>query len=926
MKLTFAHAWILMLLWLVPAVGVWWYATARRRERNLALFVSGTLQPRLCPQRSAARLAWQAALFLAGLTVLIVAASRPRWGIREQMVYKRGRDVVIALDVSRSMLASDVYPNRLERAKVDLMDLIDDLDGDRAALLAFRHKAVLLCPLTTDYAYLRQALDTVDIDSAPRGETDIGDALNKALDAFETQDSSHKAIILISDGEDLTGGALEAAEQAGERGIPVFTVGLGNPRGARIPHEEHAGQFARFKGTEIVTKLDNETLDRIARASGGAYVPVATASTASTTLGELYRKRLSQILARDLEETLQRRHIERYQIFLLPAFLLMAATACLSRGRLAMVRRAPSDAAPGAPGERSAGALKDLTPPARDLKDISGKAAATALLLVASAAAFIGPGRARGQTTGAVPLLGGPPPQPAAVARDAATSTNAAAGPAVEIPAGRSGARMAQKLFRKGQYLEAAETYLKAAERSTRESQRDFMFNAAVAYYRAGNYERAASILQGLVQSSQTADTRAAEGLGAALYRQAGNLDDAVDAETLARREATLRQAAAAFQEALRQADESDDTGHNLALLLAALPPAEEKALIARLMQDHGETAPMELLTRMLGEQRRLLDAIPQAFTNDSPGQVAQLERLAAQQKTNANLWIPLKSKLMSVMGHANQEQLAALGSAMESTRDAMLDSASSLRDLDAAAYGLAATAEGNMYGMWKQFANYQEILSEDIRRQSNAVVETGQSIAALLPPGERALTDQAEVQQLTRMFLIRMPDPLPEEAAMLDDGMGPDAPPYPEGQKPSQQGLTAETHSNILDLAGQAMTAQDAALDLLQKGEQPAALGEQRKSLELLEEIKELLPRDPQQKPQPEKPPPQQQEPQPQPQEPPPEQQEQQQQEESPEEPPPEEDVAKLLERAREREQEYQDRQREQNRRMPLPPRERDW
>jgi Ca-activated chloride channel family protein len=301
--------------------------------------------------------------------LLLLAAARPQWGTREVAVYQRGRDLVIALDVSRSMLARDVHPNRLQRAKADILDLIRELRGDRAALLAFRYKGVLLCPLTTDYAYLRHALDSADVDSAPRGETDIGDAILKALDAFETDDGAHKAIVLISDGEDLTGQALQAAAKAKERGIPIFTVGLGSPQGAKIPDESARQPFTRYKGDEVVTRLNNEALHAIAEATGGAYIAVQTASTASTTLGVLYRDHLRNVTAQDLEETLQRRHVERYQVFLLPSVVLMLAGCFFSRGRLSASAAPAPRPDLGLPGH-GAVTPADRKPPAAP-KDIS---------------------------------------------------------------------------------------------------------------------------------------------------------------------------------------------------------------------------------------------------------------------------------------------------------------------------------------------------------------------------------------------------------------------------------------------------------------------------------------------------------------------------------------------------------------------------
>ncbi len=915
MTLSFAHPWMLILLWLVPLLGFWWYAAARRRERNLALFVSPTMQDLLQPRHSASRTVWQSVLLSLGILLMLFAASRPRWGVREQMVFKRGRDLVIALDVSRSMLAGDVYPNRLERAKVDLIDLIKDLDGDRAALIAFRHKAVLMCPLTTDYAYLRQTLDGITVDSAPRGETDIGDAIAKALSAFETADSNHKAIILISDGEDLTGRAVALSEQASERGIPIFTVGLGDQRGSRIPDVGRQGAFAQHKGTDIVTKLDNETLDQIAQISGGAYVPVGTASTATTTLGELYRKRLSHILAQDLEETLQRRHIERYQIFLVPAFVLFLAGACLSRGRLSTGGRR-SEVGGRKSEDRSHGArAKDMSPPRTPLKDISG----TVLLAIVTVGWCTA--MASAQISNTIPT------DPAQIGATNAP-TSVLRSPSSDIPPGRSGARMAQRLFRKSKYAEAAAVYEEAAKGSTRESQRDFMFNAAVAWYRAGEYAKAAAILQGLIQSRHDVDGPAARGLGSALHRRAEELDGAVDAATLKGREALLKRSAAAYQEALRAKEDNDDDRANLALVLGELPEAEEKALIAQLMQDHGQTQPFGLLETMLSEQRDILEICPQAFTNDSPGQIAQFESLAARQKANAHLWIPLKGKLLGMLqGKAGPDQLAMMNGAMDSIQDSMMDASAALRDLDAAGYGPAGDAESNLYAIWKQMADYTLLLREDLRRQSNAISRTEQAITAGTPSTEKTLLDQAEALSLTPLFVQRLPDALPEDAHMINE-LGPDGQPDASIQQPTDLGLTVEAHSNIVALAEEAVAAQQLALDHLQAGRQIDAMDEEMRSYDLLKQIEELLPKSPDQQQQQQDQqdqPQEQQEPQEEP--PPPEEQQQEQQQPEPEpQDISQEELEKLMERALEREKEYEERQRERNRSTPLSPRERDW
>lgn len=310
-----------------------------RSRGGLDAFMSRKLRERLAPGSATDHSAIQIAFLAMGLALLAVAIARPQWGRADAPVRTRGRNLLIALDVSRSMLAADVHPNRLERARVDIMDLLGDLGGDRAGLLVFRGKANMICPLTTDRAFLRQALDGVTIDSAPRGETDLADAIRKSVAAFDGMADENNAVILISDGEDLAGRAKTAAEEAGARSIPIFTVGIGDPSGADVPAAEGSGAM-KYKGETVRSRMTETTLREIASASGGAYIPLATSSTASTTLGAIYRQHLAKIAAKEMEEMIENRLVERYQLFLVPGLLLLLAAAALSRGRLAKATRA----------------------------------------------------------------------------------------------------------------------------------------------------------------------------------------------------------------------------------------------------------------------------------------------------------------------------------------------------------------------------------------------------------------------------------------------------------------------------------------------------------------------------------------------------------------------------------------------------------
>ena len=331
----FVYPWMLVLVALVPVAGAFWLFLRARAERRLEKIVAPALAGRLLPAASGPLARLQMPLMIAGLTLVALAAARPQWGHSSQKIEARSRNVVVALDVSRSMLVADVRPNRLERAKADIADLIDSLEGDRCALVAFRRTGVLLCPLTTDHAFLRSALEGAAPESAPRGETDLAAAIRTSLDALDPAADDHNAIILISDGGDLRGGALDAAALAKKRNVPVFTVGIGDPsRAGAVPGEDGKGT-QQYKGQVVTAKLEDKTLAAIAKASGGRYVPLATAGTAETTLGAIYRRFLRQVAAKEQAEEEELRATERFGVFLVPGLLLVLLAGGLSRGRFA---------------------------------------------------------------------------------------------------------------------------------------------------------------------------------------------------------------------------------------------------------------------------------------------------------------------------------------------------------------------------------------------------------------------------------------------------------------------------------------------------------------------------------------------------------------------------------------------------------------
>lgn len=906
MDLRFENAWILYLLWLVPAAAVWWYFIDRRRERALEAFVSREMQGKLRPPSSSWRFLWQLGLAATGLLLMLIACARPQWGTREERVLKRGRDLIMALDVSRSMLANDIHPSRLQRAKIDLMDLIKDLGGDRAGLIAFRRKAALLCPLTTDYSFLRQTLDAVGTYSAPPGETDIGDALVKSIDALESDSSSSsKAIILISDGEDLMGKGIEMARKAAEKNIPIFTVGLGSSKGSLIPEVRNKG-YVTFKGENVITKLDDESLHTIARTAGGVYIPVGNSSMASTTLGTLYREHLRKITAKEIEDTLHRNRVERYQVFLLPGIILLMACAFLSRGRLAIRTKA--------------------TLPAGKTRDNSRPPVAPATAISVLLVTLLIAGRASAQTTSNAAV------RPALQAAAPSTNTSVSA----KVPAGRRGAEMAQALYAVGKFQEAADAYKQAAEGASGGLRSDLLFNAAASLYRAGKFKEAANLLEQISAADKTYQSRIDMGYGTALYRAAGKTQEEAAAGDLAAREENLHMAGNAFAEAARFSGDKT-ASDNLNVVLGVIPEAEEQARIAKLMEKYGKSHAADITEEMLVAQRKLVDDLIVAYTNEKPDRIKKLENISARQKANAELWIPLKGKLAEAMSGQPvstnaAQQIRDLERYVETSRDSMNDSAAKLRDLDPDGYRGAMLAEPAIYRLWKGVAPFQLVLREDLRRQTNVIAVASGEKKPNRP--DEMTTHQTEALNLTDLFAKRFAEAVPEGGlpAQPAPNMDTNAPAGTATNKTAagKQGITAEDRKKILDLTAEAGSAQEKAIQLLNDNDIAASLPEQRRSHDILKEIEKLLPKDSsrqqqenkedqQEKSKPDQS--EQENPQEEPQKVKPEDT---QQKEEKNEPP--EDIQRLLEKALQREKEHEAEKRQRTEYAPPVPSEKDW
>lgn len=316
---------------ILPLTAVWlMLALMSDRRRSLAreAFAARTMWSRIFPPVSSTRFWVKLILREVAIVSGLVALAGPQFGIQYEQVIPRGSDLYVMIDVSRSMLADDVPPTRLGRAKADVSSLINRLEGERIGLIAFAGQAVVKCPLTVDYDSFRRALDELDTDSAPRGGTAIGDAIRKALEVFHAKADRDQAILLITDGDDQQSYPLEAAAIAAERHVTIFAIGLGDSeRGARIPRKGNDKSFTEYNDQQVWTKLDSSLLEQIALKTSGVYVP---AGTRAYDLGELYTQHLHGRAGDDATAQQRIRRTERYQLFLALSLVALLIDLCIA--------------------------------------------------------------------------------------------------------------------------------------------------------------------------------------------------------------------------------------------------------------------------------------------------------------------------------------------------------------------------------------------------------------------------------------------------------------------------------------------------------------------------------------------------------------------------------------------------------------------
>src|ERR1700722_7650813 len=320
----FAHPNILWLLLVIPPamVLIFWLAN-RQKQKLLAQFISARLSPTLTTGISPARQKLRFALLIFARGCLIIALARPQYGFDLEEVQQNGLDIVVAVDTSKSMLATDIAPNRLERAKLAALELMQDAKSDRLGLVAFAGDAFLECPLTIDNTAFEQSVQALNVNSIPQGGTAIAAAIQTAQTAFKENDA-HKILVLLTDGEDNVNeaDALAAAKDTTKDGLTIFTIGIGTANGdlIRITDANGNSDYVRDEqGNVVKSHLNENLLQQIAGATGGFYLPLRGADTMDT----LYERGLAPLPKSEGKERLIKHYHEQYQWPLGAAILLL---------------------------------------------------------------------------------------------------------------------------------------------------------------------------------------------------------------------------------------------------------------------------------------------------------------------------------------------------------------------------------------------------------------------------------------------------------------------------------------------------------------------------------------------------------------------------------------------------------------------------
>ncbi len=306
-------AWMLVGLLVCAGIVALFIRFDRRRDADLAKMIHPRFRRRLTDGFSPKLRNLKRGLWVLAVWLAFAAIARPQMGYEWREVKRKGIDILFAVDTSRSMLAEDLTPNRLERARLGILDFVARLEGDRIGLIPFAGSAFALCPLTLDYDAFRESLNALDTDLIPRQGTDLASAIKEAERLFEENGNNHRVLVLLTDGEDLQGDVIDAATDAAKNGMAIYTVGVGSPEGGTIPVRYRNGRtdYVRDESGKVVrTTLDETTLKKIAEATNALYVPLGRGAEGLNTI---YQEKLRLVPRSEMDQRMERIPLERFE-------------------------------------------------------------------------------------------------------------------------------------------------------------------------------------------------------------------------------------------------------------------------------------------------------------------------------------------------------------------------------------------------------------------------------------------------------------------------------------------------------------------------------------------------------------------------------------------------------------------------------------
>lgn len=576
----FKYPWVLYLMWMVPVGFILLASVMLYRKKKLQLLFGSVLNGALIPSYPIGKVIIQATGTALTVLLMVLAMARPQKG--QTRLTTISANTIILLDVSRSMLVTDVIPSRLQLAKSEIAGLIRALRGERISLVVFRHKPVMLCPLTIDYLFAGEALELASPDCTIPGETDICGALIQTLQSLSPKERN--AVILISDGEDLSDEKeLENETQkcidiAKEKGIPVFTVGIGTEIGAFVPSSSESDKTLIGEGREIRSRLNPLLLRTIAEGTGGKYLQISTNPRGSfygNKLVAFYLQHIRPALKRGMSEYPITVPDENYRFFLFPAVILFLAILFIN-------------------GEHKASV------------SISSRVSTGLFIMICNIIVCAG----------------------------------VASGISIGFHENNREIRAkAYKLYRERQYVEAGNAYLTASALASEREAILLRYNAGMCYYRAGDMFKAVEIFRNIPDAPKYSPMIQMS-LAFSLFQLAQKT------ESYEERIKLLREAGRIFTKLIHSPPYSTHALQNIFAVIDAIAEAEERSSIQSTITRHQNDTMVELANKLLISQRELLSQIIRAVTDKNPNDVKKCKEISKTQKSLAHIGLELTRRL----------------------------------------------------------------------------------------------------------------------------------------------------------------------------------------------------------------------------------------------------------------------------------------